>query len=126
MANLNKVMVIGNVTREPEIRHTSGGAAVTNFTVAVNESWKDKDGNKQERTEFVNCVAWAKQAELIGEYVSKGDPIYVEGSLQTRKWEDNDGNTRYTTEVKLNNFQFLASKGGAHKSAEPEQDDIPF
>ena len=109
MPNLNKVQLIGNLTRDPELKYTPSGVAVANFSVGMNEKWKDNDGNAQEKTEWVNIVAWRKTAEIIGEYVKKGGKIYVEGKLQTRSY-DKDGVKRYVTEVVADNILLLDSK----------------
>ncbi len=137
--SLNKVMLIGNLGRDPEVRFTQGGTPVANFTLATNERWTDQSGEKQEKTEWHRIVVWGKQAEIAGEYLRKGRQIYVEGSLQTREWTDRDGNKRYTTEVKALRFQMLGGRDdrdGSSAPAEPAQaesggggyqdDDIPF
>lgn len=110
MASLNKVALIGNLTRDPETRYMTSGEAVTNCSIAINESWKDKEGNKQERAEFVNLVFYRKLAEIAGEYLKKGAQIYVEGKIQTRKWQDKEGKDRYTTEIIVHEMQMLGSK----------------
>ncbi len=109
---INKVILIGNLGGDPELRYTGGGTAVCNFTVATNESYKDKDGNMVEKTEWHRVVAWGRLAEICGEYLKKGRQVFIEGSLQTDKWEDKDGNTRYTTEVKAREMQMLGSREG--------------
>jgi single-strand DNA-binding protein len=111
MANLNKCIFIGNVTRDIEMRYAPSGDAIANFSIAVNETWKDKAGVKQERAEFVNIVAYRKLAEIIGEYVKKGSSIYIEGKMQTRKWQAKDGSDRYTTEIIVDQMQMLGGKG---------------
>lgn len=98
MSGLNKVIVIGNLGKDPEVRFTQGGQAVANFSVAVNEKWTDKQGQKQERTEWLRIVVWGKAAELCGEYLSRGRQVCIQGRLQTREWEK-DGKKQYTTEV---------------------------
>lgn len=112
---LNKVMVIGNLGNDPDVRHTPGGAAVANFSVATNESWTDKEGKKNERVEWHRIVVWGKLAEICGQYLAKGKQVYVEGRLQTRSWDDKDGVKRYTTEIVASQVQFLgaAGQGGA-------------
>lgn len=110
MAGLNKVMLIGNLGRDPEVRYTQGGTPVANFPLATNEAWTDQAGERKERTEWHRIVVWGKQAEIAGEYLRKGRQVYVEGSLQTREWTDRDGNKRYTTEVKALRFQMLGSR----------------
>jgi single-strand DNA-binding protein len=113
MANLNKCMFIGNVTRDVEMRYAPSGDAIANFSIAVNETWKDKAGVKQERAEFVNIVAYRKLAEIIGEYVKKGSSIYIEGKMQTRKWQDKTGADRYSTEIIADGMQMLGAKGSS-------------
>ena len=107
-SGLNKVMLIGNLGKDPEVRYTPGGQAVANFTIATNESWTDKQGQKQERTEWHRIVVWGKVAELCGEYLSKGRQVYVEGRLQTREWNNKEGQKQYTTEVVANQVLFLS------------------
>ena len=102
---VNKAILIGNLGRDPEMRYTQNGTAVANFTLATTDSWTGKDGNKEERTEWHNIVAWARLAEICSQYLTKGRHVYIEGRIQTRKWEDRDGNTRYTTEVVAQNMQ---------------------
>src|SRR6202453_602828 len=104
---VNKVILIGRLGTDPEVRYTSNGGAVANFSLATNESWTDKSGQKQERTEWHRIVVWGKLAELCGQYLSKGRQAFVEGRLQTRSWEDQQGQKRYTTEVVANTVQFL-------------------
>lgn len=106
---INKVILIGNLGADPEVRYTQGGQAVCNFNIATSESWVDRSGDKQERTEWHRIVVWGKLGEICGEYLSKGRQIYMEGRLQTRQWEDRDGNKRYTTEVVARDVQFLGS-----------------
>jgi single-strand DNA-binding protein len=110
--SVNKAIVIGNLGRDPEVRYTPGGQAVCNFTVATNEQWKDKGGDKQERTEWHRIVVWGRQAELCGEYLSKGRTVYVEGRLQTREWTNREGQKQYTTEIVAQAVQFLDKAGG--------------
>ena len=116
MANLNKVFLIGRLTRDPELRYIPSGTAVATFTVATNRAFTMASGEKREETCFVRVVSWARQAELCGEYLSKGSPVFVEGRLQSRSWETPDGQKRSTLEVVANNIQFLG-KGG--KAGEP-------
>src|SRR5215831_9926329 len=111
MASVNKVILIGNLGSDPEVKYTPSGSAVANFNIATNESWTSKDGKKEERTEWHKIVVWNKLAELCGEYLSKGRPAYVEGRLQTREWNDKDGNKRYTTEIVAQTIQFLGGTG---------------
>jgi single-strand DNA-binding protein len=108
---VNKVILIGNLGKAPELRFTPSGQAVANFTIATNESWNDKSGQKQERTEWHRIVVWGKLAELCGQYLSKGRQCYVEGRLQTREWNDKEGKKNYTTEIVAQTVQFLGGKG---------------
>jgi single-strand DNA-binding protein len=137
---VNKVILIGNLGRDPELRYTPSGAAVANFTLATNESWTDKDGNTQEHTEWHRIVAWNRLAEICGEYLKKGSQIYVEGRVRTRSWEDKDGVKRYVTEVIAREIQMLGRReGGAIPEPPPpadvvedveptgeEDEDLPF
>ncbi|MGB7814816.1 MAG: single-stranded DNA-binding protein [Methylotenera sp.] len=116
MASVNKVILVGNLGRDPEVRYMPNGEAVCNFSIATTENWKDKSGVKQEKTEWHNIVIYRKLAEIAGEYLKKGRPVYVEGRLQTRKWEK-DGVTRYTTEIIADNMQMLGSKDGGSSNA---------
>ena len=109
--SLNKVQLIGNLTRDPEIRYTNSGTPVATFGVATNKSWKDASGELKEIAEFHNVVAWNKMAEICQQLLAKGMKVYVEGSLTTRSWEAEDGNTRYKTEVRVDNMILLDSKG---------------
>ena len=138
MASLNKVTLIGNLGRDPEVRYTQGGSPVANLNIATNEVWNDKAGQKQERTEWHRVVVWGKQAEIARDYLTKGKQVYIEGSLQTRQWEDKDGQKRYTTEIRCQRFLMLGGRGEAASAAgggpEPEMpedpafgdEDIPF
>jgi single-strand DNA-binding protein len=110
---VNKVILIGNLGADPEVRFTPGGQAVANFRIATSESWQDKNGQKQERTEWHRIVVWGKLAELCGEYLKKGRQCYIEGRLQTREWTDKENKKNYTTEVVANTVQFLGSRDGA-------------
>ena len=153
---VNKVILIGNLGRDPEVRSTPSGQPVANFTLATSRRWRDKNGQKQEQTEWHTVVCWGKQAEIAGQYLTKGKQIYVEGRLQTRSWDDrNTGEKRYKTEVICENFQMLSQRGGGEVEpagagggygaapsqpaagggasydeggygGEPEEDDIPF
>jgi single-strand DNA-binding protein len=123
MSSVNKAIILGRLTKDPEIRFMPNGEGVANFSLATSESWKDKAGQKQEKSEFHNCVAYRKLAEIIGEYVKKGSELYIEGKLQTRKWEK-DGVTRYTTEIIVNDMKMLGSKA-AKSEQEPEQASQP-
>ena len=109
---VNKVILVGNVGRDPELRYTASGTAVANFSLATSRRYKDRDGNQQEQTEWHRCVAWARTAEIVNQYANKGKQLFIEGRLQTRQWEDRDGNTRYTTEVVADNIQLLGRAGG--------------
>lgn len=111
MASVNKVILIGNLGRDPEVRAIESGDKVCNFSMATTDKWNDKNGQRQERTEWHNIVVWGPQAEACGKYLEKGRSVYVEGSLQTRKWQDKEGADRYTTEVKATRVQFLGSGG---------------
>ena len=112
-SGINKVILVGNLGQDPEVKYTAGGAAVTTLSLATSESWKDKDtGSDQEKTEWHRVVLWRRLAEIAGEYLKKGSKVYIEGQLQTRKWEQ-DGQTRYTTEVVGRDMQFLDSRGGS-------------
>lgn len=147
MASVNKVILIGNLGRDPEMRYMPDGGAVTNFSIACTDSWKDKAGQKQERTEWVRISMFGKLAEIAGEYLKKGSTCYVEGRLQTREWEDKEGNKRQTTEVVADRMQMLGGKSApgstesdarqpASNEAKPNEqnssdfddfeDDIPF
>ena len=108
---LNKAMLIGNLGGDPEIRYTQAGAPVATFTVATTERWTDKDGQKQETTEWHRVVAWRRLAEICGEYLHKGSKVYIEGKIQTRKWQDQNGIDRYTTEIVARDMQMLSPKG---------------
>lgn len=110
-AGINKVILIGRLGQDPEVRYTSNGGAVANFSLATSESWTDKQGAKQERTEWHRIVVWGKLGELCGQYLSKGRQAFIEGKLQTRDWTDKEGGKRYTTEVVAQNVQFLGSPG---------------
>jgi len=111
MRGVNKVILIGNLGRDPEIRYTTSGQAVANFTMATSEVRTNKDGNKVESTEWHRVVAWGRLAEICGEYLSKGKTVYIEGSLRTRSWEDKDGKKRWTTEVVARTMQILSPSG---------------
>lgn len=140
---VNKVIIIGNLGEDPDIRYTGDGKAIANISVATSDSWKDKQsGEQQERTEWHRCVCFGRLAEIVGEHLHKGSKIYLEGRLQTRKWQDKDGQDRYTTEINFHDMQMLDSRqqsGGqqAPRQQPPRQqqmappvddfdDDIPF
>ena len=122
-ANLNKVLLIGNLTRDPELRYIPSGSAVATFTVAVNRVYKDQAGEKKEQTSFIRVVVWGRRAEVCGEYLSKGSPVFVEGRLQSRDWQTQDGQKRNTVEVIADNIQFL--RGANSKGAQGKQDAPP-
>lgn len=134
MGNLNRVELIGRLCGDPELRYTQGGKPVGNFSLATNESWKDKDGERQEKTEFHRCVLWNKTAEFAAQYLAKGREVFVEGKLQTRQWEDAKGEKRWTTEIVVANVQPLGPKPGervvkgeAHEEpAEDNGEPLPF
>src|SRR5436189_1403666 len=123
MASVNKVILVGNLGRDPETRYTTGGDAVTNIRVATTDTWKDKNGEKQERTEWHSIVFYGRQAEIAGEYLKKGRQVYVEGRLQTRKWQDKEGQDRYTTEIVADRMQMLGNRegGGAATADMPDR-----
>ena len=126
---INKVILVGQLGQDPETRYMPSGGAVTNITVATNETWKDKQtGQPQERTEWHKVVFFNRLAEIAGEYLKKGAKIYVEGSLRTRKWQDQSGQDRYTTEIVARDVQFLGGKGGSGGSGDggppPPSDDF--
>jgi len=127
MASVNKVILIGRLGKDPDVRYTQSGTAVANFSIATSEEWKDKNtGRKQSKTEWHRVVAWRKLAELCNEYLQKGSEVYVEGSLQTKEWETNDGQKRRTTEVLAHNIQFIGDRGQAKKTETVAEDDLPF
>ncbi len=110
---INKAIVVGNLGRDPEVRYSANGNAIANVTIATTDSWKDRQsGERQEKTEWHRVVFFGRLAEIAGEYLKKGSQVYVEGRLQTRKWEDRDGNERYTTEIVATDMQMLGSRGG--------------
>ena len=137
MASFNKVILMGNLTRDPELRYTPSGAPVCNFDLAMNRSYTTQGGEKRDEVCYMTVVVWGKQAEIARDYLSKGKQVYIEGSLQTRQWEDKDGQKRYTTEVKCQRFLMLGGRseaGAAGGGPEPEMpedpafgdEDIPF
>jgi single-strand DNA-binding protein len=113
MSGVNKVIILGRLGQDPELKYTPSGAAVCNFSVATSESWADKSGQKQERTEWHRVVVWGKLGELCNQYLAKGRQAFVEGSLQTRNWEGKDGSKRYTTEIVARNVQFIGGQAQA-------------
>ncbi|MEW5925412.1 MAG: single-stranded DNA-binding protein [Candidatus Zixiibacteriota bacterium] len=142
MAGVNKAILIGNLGKDPELRYTPGGQAVATFSLATSEKWRDKDGVMQDKTEWHNIVVWGRQAEIAKEYLAKGRSVYLEGRIQTRSWEDKDGNKRYTTEIVAQRLQFLGGRDQAAGGPGPgpemppeappeadlsaEDDDLPF
>lgn len=122
--SLNKVQLIGNLTRDPEMKQIPGGQVVTTFSVATNLSWTDSSGQKKEKAEFHNVVAWRKLAEICGQYLKKGSKTYIEGRLQTRTWEAEDGSKRYRTEIVADNMIMLDKKG-EYKSSQPANNAAP-
>jgi single-strand DNA-binding protein len=142
---VNKVILIGNLGSDPDVKFTPSGVPVANFNLATSESWTDRNGERQERTEWHRLVLWRKLAEIAGQYLKKGSKLYVEGRLQTRSWDDQSGQKRYTTEVEVRDMQMLDSRGeapdaGGRMSGDPgpaaaqgpmpasseEDDDLPF
>ena len=119
MASVNKVILIGNLGRDPEVRYLPSGDAVANFSIATTEKWKDKSGEQQEQTEWHRISFFGRQAEICGEYLKKGSSVYVEGRLQTRKWTDKEGKERTTTEVRGDRMQMLSGRGGGSGGSEP-------
>lgn len=134
MAGINKVILIGNLGKDPELRYTPNSKAVATFSLATTEKWKDKEGQFQEKTEWHNIVAWGKQAEICKEYLKKGSSVYVEGRLQHRSYDDKDGNKKYITEIVARTVQMLGRKGEAKEepvsqdleSSAAEEEDLPF
>ncbi len=145
--SLNRVMLIGNLGKDPEVRFTPGGQAVARFSLATSEVFNDREGQRQERTEWHNIVVWGKQAETCGQYLAKGRQVFIEGSIRSRSYDDKDGNKRYITEVNAQRVQFLGGRGGEGGGGRaggggggggggghdemppmptPEDDDIPF
>jgi len=125
MNGVNKVILIGNLGKDPEIRYTTGGQAVANFSIATTEGRKNKDGERQEYTEWHRIVAWGRLAEICGEYLSKGKMVFVEGSIRTRSWEDKEGKTRWTTEIIARNMQMLSPAGTRSEAPAPQGDHVP-
>lgn len=119
MAGVNRVTLLGNLGKDPELRHTQNGQAVANFSVAVNEKWKNKSGELQESTFWGNVVVWGAMGENCAKYLKKGSQCYIEGKLQTREWKDKEGATRYTTEVVASNVVFLGAKSGGDRPPHP-------
>ncbi|MEK6540075.1 MAG: single-stranded DNA-binding protein [Deltaproteobacteria bacterium] len=139
MAGVNKAILVGRLGKDPEIKYTPSGTAIANFTIATSENYKDKDGQKQERTEWHRIVAFGKLAEICGEYLAKGKQVYIEGRIQTRSWDDKDGNKKYMTEIVANTMQMLGKPDATAPSGQtavPEgssaqepsvvEEDVPF
>lgn len=143
MSGVNKVILIGNLGADPEVRHTQSGSQVANFRIATSEVFNDRDGNRQERTEWHRIVTFGKLADICGQYLRKGKQVYIEGRIQTRDWEDKDGNKRYTTEIVANTMQMLGRAGdqgyvpgeapqrapadnGSQAAPADDDDDLPF
>ena len=123
MASVNKVILIGNLGADPELRYTPTGNTVATFSIATSEKWKDSGGNQQEKTEWHRCVAWRRTAEVASEYLAKGRPVYIEGKLQNRSWEDKNGKKCYVTEVVVRNFVMLGKNGNGSGVPAPSDDD---
>ena len=123
MASVNKVILVGNLGRDPEVRYMPSGDAMVNISLATTDNWRDKNGEKQEKTEWHRVVMFGKVAEIAGEYLKKGSQAYFEGRLQTRKWTDKEGQERYTTEIVADRMQMLGSRSGGAARAMPEDDD---
>ena len=145
MSNVNKVILVGHLGRDPEVRYTASGTAVANFTVATTENWTSKEGQKESHTEWHRIVAWGRLGEICGEYLSKGKLVYIEGRIRTSEWEDQEGNKRQTKEIVATNMTMLGSRSAmdsvseersfsekspvsqpAAQVKEPTEDDIPF
>mgnify|MGYP001248541913 CR=1 FL=1 len=118
--SVNKVILVGNLGKDPEVRFTNSGSAVARLAVATSEVWNDRDGNRQERTEWHNVVVWGKQGEHCGQYLAKGRQVYVEGSIRNRSYDDKNGNKRYVTEVVAQRVQFLGGGGGTRLAQQAE------
>jgi len=139
MASVNKAIIVGNLGRDPELKYMPSGDAVCNFTIATKDTWKDRDGNQQEKTEWHNIVAFRRLAEICGEYLKKGKQVYIEGRIQTRSWDDKDGVKKYFTEIVADRMQMLGRRDeepdrvpapsppeeGA-PSPKDDEDDLPF
>lgn len=127
MGSVNKVILVGNLGRDAELRYTPGGAAVTTLSVATTEHWTDKSGARQEKTEWHRVNVWGKTAESLTEYLTKGKQVYLEGRIQTRKWQDKEGNDRWSTEIRADRVVLLSSGGGnaATRQARMDDDDLP-
>lgn len=123
---VNKVILIGNLGKDPEVRYSQAGAAIASFNVATTETWKKQDGSKEELTEWHRIVAFGRLGEICGEYLSKGSKVFIEGRLQTRKWDDKDGNTKYTTEIVAREMKMLSPRGSSDSSQSQQYNDQPF
>ena len=136
---INRVILVGRLGRDPEMRYTGSGTPVVNFSLATNERWSDQNGGRQERTEWHNIVVWSKLAEICNQYLSKGQLVYIEGRLQTREWDDRDGNKRRTTEIVASGMRMLSPRSEDDRANQPvgvaeggemdlgvTEDDIPF
>src|SRR4051812_1044166 len=143
MASVNKVILVGNLGKDPEVRYTPGGQAVAKFPLATTDNWSDQSGQRQERTEWHNVVVWGKTAENCGQYLAKGRQVYLEGAIRSRSYDDKEGNKRYITEIVAQRIQFLGGGGGGRGAAVaegggagsfdefggapvPSEDDVPF
>lgn len=125
MASVNKAILVGNLGKDPEVRYMPGGEAVANITLATTDTWKDKSGTKQEKTEWHRVSFFGRQAEVVGEYLKKGSQVYIEGRIQTRKWQDKDGQDRYTTEIVADRMQMLGGKSSGAGSFEVVEENQP-
>lgn len=123
---VNKVILIGNLGADPEVRYSQNGTAIASFRMATTESWKKQDGSKEELTEWHRIVAFGRLGEICGEYLSKGSKVFVEGRLQTRKWQDRDGNDRYTTEIVAREMKMLSPKGGSDQGGGQTMEEPPY
>jgi single-strand DNA-binding protein len=123
MGSVNKAIIIGNAGKDPETKYTDAGVAVCTLTLATKHSWKEKDGQRQEKTEWHRVVFWAKLAEIVDKYVKKGSQVYVEGRIETRKWTDKNGNDKYTTEIVADQMQMLS---GRPKAEVDNDEEVPF
>lgn len=124
MAGVNKVILIGNLGKDPEVRHLEGGTTVANFPMATTETYKDKNGNRNEQTEWHNIVVWRGLAEVAEKYLKKGMTIYIEGKLRTRSWDDKEGHKRYTTEIVGDSFTILSKKESSSSSQSQQSNDV--
>lgn len=131
MPNINKLHLCGHLTKDVDLRHTQNNTAVANFALAVNRNYKDQSGNKQQETTFIDCEAWGRTAEVLSEYVGKGDPLYIEGRLKLDQWKDSDGNNRQRHKAVVQAFEFMPKAGGSNQQRSGSQqpangDEIPF